>query len=420
MLGSSVTQPATSSPPRFLPQVMTAATANVAGAVGAACAGLLVARALGPAGRGVVAGSLAWAGVAGLITSLGLVHAMTYFVARARSATWAILRTASVYSLPPSVAIAVIGSSVAYLRMDGADALTYACAFWTIPLFVAGGLYTGALQALKTSSWNAARLSQQAVYLVAVALVFGVGRLSLTLVAFIILGSVASQLLLARWLVGRAMAEPEPGEVGDASAPPPKDLLSYGFRNLVAAIPSTVNARLDQAVLAVAASRAQLGAYAVAVSLSLLGGPVVAAFGNIAFPRIAAMNKEVDRRAMERLAFVGTLAVSGLLAAATFVTAPRLVSLLFGPEFTDAVPLIRILAPAGVALSANLVLADLLRARGRPEDAAKAEGLAAVVTAGLLVIFAPRYGAAAAAWTSLVAYSLASILLVRRLRLARA
>jgi len=395
---------------------MTAASANVLGAVGAAVAGILVARSLGPSGRGVVAGSLAWAGVAGLLTSVGLVHAMTYFVARAPSATWSILRTALGCSLPPSLAVAVTGSVVAYARMGGTEALTYTCAFLSIPLFVAGGLYTGALQALNTSFWNAARLSQQGVYLVAIASVFASGRLSLTAVAFIILCSVASQMLLARWLVRRVVPSRSP----DDDPPSARSLLSYGIRNLLAALPSTVNGRLDQAVLAVAASRAELGSYAVAVSLSLLGGPVVAAFGNIAFPRIAAMTAEADRRAMERLAFVGSLAVSGVLALATFLAAPRLVDLLFGAEFTAAVPLIRILAPAGVALSANLVLADLLRARGRPEDAAKAEGVAAVVTAVLLLVFAPRYGAAAAAWTSLVAYCLAAVILVGRLRHARA
>lgn len=416
MVGSGVTQPATSAPQRFLPQVMTAASANVVGAVGAALAGILVARSLGPSGRGVVAGSLAWAGVAGLLTSLGLVHAMTYFVARTPLATWAIIRTALTCTVPPSLAVAVIGSVVAYATMGGTDALTYTCAFLSIPLFVAGGLYTGALQALQTAFWNAARLSQQGVYLVAIAAVFTLGRLSLTAVAFIILCSVASQMLLARWLLRRAV----PTRNADIDPPSARPLLSYGIRNLLAALPSTVNGRLDQAVLAVAASRAELGSYAVAVSLSLLGGPVVAAFGNIAFPRIAAMTAETDRRAMERLAFLGTLIVSGVLALATFLAAPRLVALLFGAEFSAAVPLIRILAPAGVALSANLVLADLLRARGRPEDAAKAEGVAAVVTAGLLLIFAPRYGAAAAAWTSLVAYCLASVILVGRLRHARA
>ena len=66
-----------------------------------------------------------------------------------------------------------------------------------------------------------------------------------------------------------------------------RPLAAYGIAQIAALTPATVNARLDQLVLSQAVPAATLGRYAIAVSCTMLPLPVVAAIGNVAFPRLA-------------------------------------------------------------------------------------------------------------------------------------
>ena len=66
-----------------------------------------------------------------------------------------------------------------------------------------------------------------------------------------------------------------------------RPMLNFGLRNMASTAPNSLNGRFDQLVLAFAVPAAALGQYAVAVSLSLLVGPLAAAFGHVAFPALA-------------------------------------------------------------------------------------------------------------------------------------
>src|SRR5690349_13845071 len=67
---------------RFGRNVATTAVANLACTGTAGVAGVVIARALGPAGRGEYAAIVAWFGVILVVGELGQTAATTYFVAR--------------------------------------------------------------------------------------------------------------------------------------------------------------------------------------------------------------------------------------------------------------------------------------------------------------------------------------------------
>jgi antigen flippase len=390
----------------FLVRVAAVGAANVVGALTTAVAGVLIARALGPAGRGAVAGALAWSGLLGLVLSLGLLQSVTYHAARKREAARSIVRRTTRWVVPPAVAIGVAAAASALFLIGGSTGVMYAAAFLAMPISIAAGLRLACLLALRVRWWNLSRLFQQGSYLVGIAGALALGLLDLRAVAGVLLLSNCLQLLGGGLLAARAMpiAEPEPL--------PARPLLVYGLHNLLGALPSTVNARLDQALLAIFVVQSELGEYAAAVTVSLLIGPLTGAFGQIAFPALAASESESDRRSTERKALLGTFLVASGAAGVVLAYAPEIIWGLFGPEFDGAIPLARVLAPASVALAMNLVIEDVLRGRGRPADAAKAEGSGAVATAALLVVFVPAGGAMAAATISLVAYCLTTAVLV--------
>ena len=185
---------------------------------------------------------------------------------------------------------------------------------------------------------------------------------------------------------------------------------------LIAVTPAALNMYLDQLVLSQVVPAADLGRYAIAVSITLLPVPLVSAIGNVAFPHLAA--QRVLSARSHQLKRSAVLASAGLSSAILFpvaAIAPWLVPLVFGPGYSGAVPLLWLLTPGGVFLACGQVAGDLLRGLGRPGLVAAAQGLAVVFTVILLITLLPVAGVAAAAIASTVAYGIALAAMVRAL-----
>src|SRR5260370_29079450 len=83
-------------------------------------------------------------------------------------------------------------------------------------------------------------------------------------------------------------------------------VLACGAVQIRAEAPGTLNVQLDQLVLSQTVPAADLGRYAIAVSISLLPVPLVSAIGNVAFPRLAAQREMTGvTRRLQRLSVLG-------------------------------------------------------------------------------------------------------------------
>jgi O-antigen/teichoic acid export membrane protein len=183
---------------------------------------------------------------------------------------------------------------------------------------------------------------------------------------------------------------------------------------IAALTPTTLNYLLDQIVLSQTVPSADLGRYAIAVSLTSLPVPLVAAIGNVAFPRLASqegVSSGICR--LQRLAVFGSACIALGMLVPLAVAAYWLVPLVFGAGYAAAVPLLWILTPGALFLSCGQVVGDLLRGRNRPIVVAWAQGLAAVFTVVLLVVLLPFMGVAGAAIASTVAYGVALAAMLR-------
>ena len=161
---------------------------------------------------------------------------------------------------------------------------------------------------------------------------------------------------------------------------------------------------------------ADLGRYAIAVSLTLLPIPFVSAIGNVAFPRLASQARATAAtHRMQRLAVLGSAGLATAMLAPLAAVAYWLVPLVFGAGYRGAVPLLWILSPGAVFLACGQVTGDLLRGRNRPIFVAWAQGLAAVFTIVLLFALLPVVGVAGAAIASTVAYGVALAAMLRYL-----
>ena len=391
----------------FLRLVGRTGSVNLATALSAAVNGVLLARLLGPSGRGDYAAVTSLFGITLVVFEAGLGSSVVYNVShRPRERTPAVLGTALTLLLP----LALTASALVLIVAKTTPSAERSAAITLLPFAVfasfLGAPATFALQSLSLASWNISRAIQPALFLIVTAGVLltntspsaaeVVGLFTLTIVA----QNLAAWALVSRMNLGR----PET----DSGLRRP--LLIFGLQNLLSTAPNAMNARLDQLIMAYLVSPAALGQYAVAVSLSLMASPLVTAFGNVLFPSLASgRQSSASIRAALRQAAL-TAAVGAVLVCAI---APVAVPYLYGKGFIGVVSLLIPLAIGGCFMSLNQVLGDVLRGAGQPRAVAKCEWLGAVATVALVPPAVLAWGTLGAALLSLAVYAAVFFLLLR-------
>jgi len=399
--------------PGFAHAVARTAAFNVTSALVAGLGGVVIARVLGPAVRGEYAAVTSWFGVALMLGGMGQPAALCFFVSRDPLRASDYLGTSRTMMVATGTAVLAIGLVIAPFLAHGrsAEAMAYRIAFGvTIVSFVSAS-YTFSLQARDLRRWNMVRTSQPVFSLTAMVILWWLRVLTLDVALVVLAVTTFVQLCCAYYSCGRVGLVP-----GRVRAELIRPLAIYGTAQIAALTPAALNANLDQLVLSQTVPAADLGRYAIAVSLTLLPIPLVAAIGNVAFPRLASQREITGTT--RRLMWAAVLGSAGLAAAVLVplaAVAYWLVPLVFGAPYRGAVPLLWILTPGAIFLACGQVVGDLLRGRSHPSVVAWAQGLAAVFTVALLVILLPVVGIYGAAIASTISYGVALAVMLRRL-----
>lgn len=376
---------------------------NILATVLGAGTGLLVARSLGAGPRGEYAAVTAWFGLALVVGELGQTAATCFHVAQDPARARSYVATARSLMLASGTIVAAVGLVIAPGLAHGQPALTFGYrVMFTVSLAAfTGASYAFALQARHITYWNGVRTSQPALFFLAVLILAMTGNLTLSAVLLVLAGSIVLQTGLAYLACVRSGLAPGHADRGLVSS-----LLRYGMGQLTASAPSAVNTRLDQLVMSLTVPAADLGLYAVAVSLTSLAFPIVAALGYVAFPQLARRSgTAASGRRLERGAILVSCAVAAAILLPVAGTAQWVLPAVFGPSFAAAAPLVWVLAPGGFFLATGQVMGDLLRGRNSPWKVAHAQLAGAVVTVVTLTILLPLLGAMGAAIASTAAYA---------------
>jgi O-antigen/teichoic acid export membrane protein len=399
--------------PGLIRSVARTAGFNVLSTVAAGLGGIIIARAVGPTVRGEYAAVTAWFGVGLIIGGLGQPAALCFYVARdpGRARDYvATSRTMMLTTGAIALAIGMLLTPVLAHREPGV-ALAYRIAFGSSIAAFVGASYTFALQGRDLHRWNLVRISQPLLSMVAIGVLWRLRMLTLDSAVLVLFATMLAQLIWAHAgckQVGLAG--------GRTRRPLIRPLSIYGAAQIAAVTPATLNAQLDQLVLSQTVPSADLGRYAIAVSLTLLPIPVVSAIGNVAFPRLASkQGVDAATRRLQRLAVFGSAGIATALLLPLAAGAYWLVPLVYGAAYRGAVPLLWILAPGSIFLASGQVVGDLLRGRSHPSVVAWAQGLAAVFTVVMLIVLLPIVGVYGAAIASTVAYGVAFAAMFHRL-----
>lgn len=376
--------------------------------------GVIVARALGPAMRGEYAAIMAWFGIACILGQMGLPAALCFYVSKDPRRARDYVATSRAMMIATGMLALIAGLLLAPVLSHGNPVVAdgYRIAFATSVVTFVGVAYTYALQPRHLLRWNLVRAIGPVLSLFALCTLWFLKLLTLETALFILAVTLALQLGWGYWYCRRNALAPGHGRIALF-----RPLAAYGIAQIAALTPATLNAQLDQLVLSQTVASADLGRYAVAVSLTALPMPLVAAIGNVAFPKLAAQHVVTDAtRRMQHRAVAASAGIAAAILVPLALVAYWLVPFLFGPAYRGAVPLLWILTPGAVFLACGQVVGDLLRGRNHPAVVAWAQGLAAVFTVVLLVVLLPVVGVYGAAIASTAAYGTALGAMLHSLR----
>ena len=389
---------------------------KVAGNVGFFAAVLILARALGPTGRGTIAFLIVTVLVAAKLAGLGIGEATAVFVAKRPEERGALFANVVLFMLGSGFVAAAVACGVLIALGDirpagigGPELAVIALA--TIVSALGDSGYVVLLGGNRLRAVAVVTASASWLYALILAVLWATVGLSVLRAA---LAWTAAEGI-------RAVAFILQSRHGLERIRPRLDLLleaiRFGSRAWVGSLARFLNFRTDQLLMGFLASEAALGIYAVAVNGSEVLLYLPAATATALLP--AAARTETGVRAEQALrAFRSAAIVTVAAALAGAALGPILLPLVFGPAFDDSVAPFLWLLPGALGFAATAVFSYALVAASAPGLSSIGPLVSLVVGIALDLVLIPRFGAsgaAAAASAAFLAGGCAALLAFRRL-----
>lgn len=368
--------------------------------------GIIVARALGPDGRGELAATLLVAQMTAWVFGMGVSEGVAYHQARKPEdaprlmTTWLLL-------VGPLMLVGFVAAQLLLPIIFAAqteEAIDLARIYLlVIPLISLQQIFSAVLLGDHDFHfYNLVRFFYPAVaaLIYAAYLLFDAFSVETALIANAI-GLAASVALAARRAIKRH-------GLGRFDKPLMRSTFSYGLKAHGGSTAALVNTRLDLLVIPAFLSATQVGLYSVATNVATIIPTLTGTIALMAFP-VAARRGGSPRTVLITLQTTVGLALA--MALPLIVLAPWLLELVYGDEFGAASDALRLLLPGTVFAAASGTLYAGLLAAGKPLLVSVGAGTAAVVTVFGLIIFLPIGGIVAAASVTSVAFGVGLVIL---------
>jgi O-antigen/teichoic acid export membrane protein len=371
--------------------------------------GILLARLLGPAGKGDYYILVILPATAVVLLQLGLPYAFNFYSARGQTRGMiakSLLLTAGLSAIA-LVALLVLLPALQEAFLRGVRLELVLFAFLALPLALHATFTAAIVMGRQAVRWYAAiKVANPLVSTVLlIAILGGLGPSVTGAIAVYFVVAVVNSLgyLVAAARVSRAV--PQPGV-----APFPQ-LVRYGLRNYPDSLAGFFSNRLDVFLIAflIADPSEPLGYYSMAVGLAEMVYLLERAVSHIFFPHVAgstreAANGQVAVVTRVTLLGAGTFALLLIPAAAVMIWTVL-------PAFGPSIPPLLVLLPGVVAMGAANVVGGYVAGIGRPGINSTVTVIAFAVNTAANLLLIPRLGILGAALASLISYSLTALLL---------
>jgi len=181
--------------------------------------------------------------------------------------------------------------------------------------------------------------------------------------------------------------------------------LSYSSKMHIGTLANLANGRLDQLVMTAIVAPKALGLYAFSVTLSEMLKQIAASIATVMYPKVSGEMDDYERGILAARTTRWMLIVVSICATVLFFIAPWIVPFVWGNRFAEAVPTLRVLLPGTVALCVAITMVTNIRGTGKPGVTTTAELVSLVVMTPLLWLLVPRMGIFGAGLASTCGYS---------------
>jgi O-antigen/teichoic acid export membrane protein len=319
---------------RFGANTALTAVTNLTLALLGLTSGVLVARLLGPHGRGELAAIQTWPTLIGYFVMLGTDAAVVYFSAGQPECTGRYAGSAAMVGLVASLPLVMVAYlAMPFLLSSQAAAIVTEARFYlfVIPVVALHALCAYVLRARRDfTAWNALRLTPTLAWLMVVAFAWTQSWAGVRFLATAYCAALALLLapvgLVVRRRVGGSFL-PDRGLL--------KPMLMYGVPCLMTNIPMILNLRMDQMVMAGLLAPEKLGLYVAAVAWAGTINPLLNAVAYVAFPEVAAKNDGAERIIFFARSTRLAALIAGLSAIVLMLLTPLGIVTFFGMKFSS-------------------------------------------------------------------------------------
>lgn len=374
-------------------------------------AGIIIARSLGPEGKGIYVVAFLLPRLVATFGDLGLRQSLIYRIGRKHLSLEQAMGTTLIIDAVLSVGLMALALTLAIIF---STTLVRGVAFYliilttmSIPLRLLSGHLRNMLRAVgRIRAYSMFSLSESVAQLAAFAILVSLSSLTISRVIMVQLGLRLTLMLVclgaaAQGLRGRL--QPELKAM--------RGLLSFGLRSHVAYVFVALERRFDVLLLNAFLFPAQVGLYAVGVSAAQIVLYVTDAMGTVLYPRISSSSPEQVRQFLPRISRLSIL-LSALVGIGLVMVGKPLISLLYGRDFDASYMAMVILLPGIVTTTVFRVSGSYLQGMGRPGVVSAITILSFAVNLGANLILIPRRGINGAALASTISYSLGACLVL--------
>jgi O-antigen/teichoic acid export membrane protein len=389
---------------RFVRDVMATFVAKVSAAAVGLLTSVLIARALGPDGRGTFAAVMMLTATGMQFANLGLHSSNSYYLSRDQSILRAVIGNSVYFALALGTLAGLILMGIAWAAgiVASAGTLTVGVAMLSIPVGLAYMLLVNLLVPLHAiNAFNSIEFGMRGATCVMTGVVCFTTTPSPGL--FVLVALVAQ--LFGVGAVWKTL-DADSSSLQYASRGMLFKQIPFAFRAYLASLLGFLLLRSDILMVQSISGNKELGYYSIAVAMADMIYLLPASVGMLLLPRLIEIS---DSKARRLKAWKAVLTI-GIVMAAISVIAAMLahfaIGVLYGQAFLPAVPMFQILLVAIVFYGMSNLLCSYLAATGLPWGLVWVWvfGLAINVVMNLALV--PHMGGKGAAVASLVAYVL--------------
>lgn len=370
---------------------------------------VIIARLLGPEGKGLYTLAALLPALIIAFTNLGAGPATTYHAAQRQYPLPQILGNGLLLGLALAGAGVAAGLLIAAFGQEailpGVRTQYLLLALCIIPGSLLCALVQHVLLGLQNfRHYNLATCAHAALFLTFVAASFWLVEASVVTA----LVASATSWLATLALVLRWAYKASGGLSLQVNRPYLKSATGYGIKAHLGNVLTFFNYRIDMFLVNGFLNPAAVGFYSVAVGIAERLWLLSQSAGTVLFPRVAA-NDAGQKGNLTPLVTRTVLVMTACAAVLVLVVARPLIALLYSTSFLPAVGALQALLVGVVALSGARVLANDIAGRGRPMVNTYIALLTLAMNVGLNLLWIPRYGIIGAAWASTASYAVSLV-----------